>query len=757
MMDTLTTREQVMDTAASNLERLFEHVRLSNPFAANRVVASSAASEDVEDIHHAQYLQLLDVARRAAQQEVGIGALLWGEAGIGKSHLLARLGKWAGSEQKQAIYVYLSNLQAAPEHLPRSLLRSVLSILTLGRTNRFFLTPLYRLVNAAILHALHDNGAGHEYSWPEAVTAYERLVDDLCNRTSAQAALVDRPTYAVLFRFFISAYLNKRRPDDGIAALAVRWLAGDFLDPDEAKKLSLPSTLRREDGVALADDEQIKRVLIALAQIAAFRRQPLLLCFDQVDNLAAEQFAALARFLHALLDCAGNLLIVTSGVRDSLLRWTREGVIQKSSWERLAQYEIELQRISVPQARRLVQMRLHSFQDPFMALPQVKDLVQHDGLFPLGEAWATEFLADKIDVRPRDVINWAREGWQRQVQLVLRRGGVAWLEEWQQHMPPVAAAPALGAAEIHRLIDDKVALKIQEHVQQRQLEPQTLPPDGDNLAGLLHTLLKQCCQDTVERVPRPKYGPKPTCDLVVKHPAGADGREARSGVLCLVVSNRVSMAAFLRRLAQDAEPPDRLFVIADERCPLNPGPGGNEYLEELRRRHGSLYHQVQLRFADYAALDALQGVVGLARSGDLEIELPGGQAWRVSEAEVHESHRRQSRYSAHSLLRLLLEPPTPSTAAAAPAATPAAAETPAATPADDGQLRQFILDRLAITLFASSKELTAHYQEQQRIRQHESGLELCKTQLEGAAKQLHQEGVISATPQDDYLMLVLKK
>src|SRR5207249_3574321 len=103
----------------------------------------------------------------------------------------------------------------------------------------------------------------------------------------------------------------------------------------------------------------------------------------------------------------------------------------------------------------------------------------------------------------------------------------------------------------------------------------------------------------------------------------------------------------LRRLVQDTRPPERVVVVTDERRPLDPGAAGKDYLEQLRQ-HGS-FVSVNLTFPQYAELDALQAVVGLARSGDLEIELPGGQARRLSETEVIESHHRRQRFQAHPL------------------------------------------------------------------------------------------------------------
>src|SRR5262249_59399948 len=145
------------------------------------------------------------------------------------------------------------------------------------------------------------------------------------------------------------------------------------------------------------------------------------------------------------------------------------------------------QRVSAAEAQQIVQVRLQLFQAPFMTVEPVKALVQQDLLFPLGEPWTEEFLAGKIEVRPRDVINWAREGWRRQQDALKLLGGKAWLSEWGKRETP-APAPPLPAETIQELIAQKVALKVQEHKQQRQLEPQTLPPDAGNLIGRLHQL-----------------------------------------------------------------------------------------------------------------------------------------------------------------------------------------------------------------------------------------------------------------------------
>lgn len=645
----------------AGLDEFFGHVRAHNPFAVNRVVPSAEFREDADTVHERPFARLVELAGRVQTQHTGIGAVLWGEAGIGKSHVLARLGQWTGPDHEKAVFVLLSNLQAGPEHLPRSLLKCVVSVLTRGRTADLCGTRLYRMVNAAVRHALQSDRS-RTYSWAAAGRAYQRLVDDLCDRTPARAALVDRDAYSAMFQLYRSAYQSRAEADDGVAALAVRWLCGDWLDAAEAKAL----------GVAagrIADDEQIRKVLIALAQVASYRPQPFIVCLDQADNLEPGQAGALARFLHALLDSASNLFVVTSGVRATLMRWKDEGVIQQSTWDRLGQYEVELQRVGVSEARQIVQAYLQPLQERFLSLEPVKNLIQTDYLFPLGERWAREFLADKIDVRPRDVITWAREGWQREQQALEARGGPEWLGGWKSRadVPPAPVTPPVAPAQDDVLIriDELVEHKVREHVRQRLDAPDRLPSDAANLAGLLGALMDQCRSEpgyrlsAVERPAPPKHGQSPAFDLILRQRSAVDGKERRTGVHCLVVGHRTAMAAHLRRLEHSSRPLQRLVVVTDERLPLDPAAKGAAYLSKLRQRHQADFHLANLSFQQYAELDALQAVVGAARSGDLEIDLPGGPVRRVTEQEVIASHHRRRRFAAHPLLGLLLGAPDP--------------------------------------------------------------------------------------------------
>jgi hypothetical protein len=316
------------EVGVPSLDDFLACMRDTNPFTDNRVNGPSDDDIDVDAVHQAPFERLVSLAREAQQERRGLGVVLWGEPGIGKSHLLSRLSRWAEHERKYPCFVYLHNLQAAPDNLPRSLLQTTLSRLTRGRVRRLWETTLFRLTNAAVREALRQTGI-IEPSWEAAEKSWSFLIERL--QDSPRSALVDRTVFEVLYRFFGSAYRAREQEDDEhVAALAVRWLSGDYLDPAEAAELHLPPGRGRDEPVALADNQKIKQVLVALTQMALWRGQPFLLCFDQVDNLDREQVAALARFLEALIDSAANLLVVTSGVQATLMEWLGDKLIQAS-------------------------------------------------------------------------------------------------------------------------------------------------------------------------------------------------------------------------------------------------------------------------------------------------------------------------------------------------------------------------------------------------------------------------------------------
>ncbi len=631
-----------MSGHADALAAFFDRVLASNPFIDNRVTGLSADGVDVGDVHRTAFDQLTQLARQARDHRRGIGAVLWGEAGVGKSHLLSRLLRWA-EHDGQAVAVYLHNLQASPDNLPRSLLKAVVSILTRGRAHGYGRTPLYRLVFALMAEALnHDDTVKHP--WSKVERAYGKLIDGLSTDDPTRAALADRTIYNVLYRFLRSAYRAPKTRDDGEAGLAVRWLSGDGLDAAEGRRLGLPPGRVPDEPAALADNQQIKQVLVALSRAALAGNKPFLLCFDQVDNLDDDQAAALSRFLEAVIDSAPNLLVVTAGVQASLLHWREIKVFQDSAWDRLKQFEIPLQRLTRSEGRRIVAARLEKVVTPFEAAEPVRRRLHEDDLFPLGRRWEEAFIGDKVDLRPRDVINWAREGWGREQEWLRKRGGAAWLEQWGRREPDNGAVVEWTLEQIRDEIDRKTAQKMAEYREELRAQSETRPADAAHLTGLIAALVRQAGGFAVELSPSARTTEQDPFSLVVRRQAE---RASRTGVLVLAEASATTTTYALRYILKSADSVERILLVTDERQPLvfgrQPDAKGKQHYEELRNAGPDRFRHITMTWEEYIRLDALRAVVGMAHSGDLEIELPGGNARAVSEEEVIESHRRQGR------------------------------------------------------------------------------------------------------------------
>jgi hypothetical protein len=490
--------------------------------------------------------------------------------------------------------------------------------------------------------------------------------------------------------------------------------------------------------------------LLALARLTLVSNQPLILCIDQFENLDPDKIKPLARFLHSLLDHAKNLLIISSGVKQTLLAYREGDVIPEAAWDRIAQYKVELQRVSPSDARKILEARLEQPIEPFMGVDAVRRHVQVDTLFPLGRAWLCKQLGEGLEFRPRDILTWARDAWDDEQRRITRLGKDAWIKGWP-HSEDGVGTEDLTDEEIRAAIDAAVDRKIDEQVSQHRLQPGSLPPDAGNLAGLVESLLGHCSGDglpytfrSVQRMQK-KAGRLPAYDLLVRERREPDGREVTTGVL-FVTNVGLSASTALKRLLEDSNPPDhRLLVTDQERRPLKVGAQGAEYYHDLEKLGRDKFEHIKINFEQYAKLDALQGVVGMAKSGDLEIEARRGTPRPVKETEVIDSHHRCDRFRQHPMLRPLLTE------------EPLVEQNGHSTGVhlELMDVRQYIMAQLAWRMGSTAQALAKGFIEnmpEPKPMTKDGWLE-----FKVIAEAMHVEGLVHATPQDNDLYLLLKK
>lgn len=733
----------------SHMDDFFQALKSERPFDSNRVSEPSRSDIDVKNIHSQPFHRLIRMAEGAlrshqARDRNGSGVMLLGSAGVGKSHLLSRLYRWAHDKgtdgQERAVFVYLHNVMADPEQLPRYLMRNVISFLSEGRQGEYEETQLFRLLQDAVRYGLNQKGLlkklppGHHPSLNDIEAALEVLQR---NRERRERDLLD-----VLLRVYINLLHAKQGEAHRgeIVEAALDWLSGDPVESDLAKKLGI-ATSGTEGSIRLLDDDHLEQVFLLLTDIAAVAGRPFILCVDQVDNLSKEKVIALTDFLHKLLDDARNLLVVTSGVKGTVEQLREQEIIKPSTWDRVAEAQLDLHLPSAADTLDIIVGRLRRFRKPYEALPAVAAAITKDPLFPLTTDWWREQARDAIQLHPRKVISWARDVWEAEIQRLENQGEAPWLAAWPSH-DPIDIKPE---RRLEEAVDERVQIKLQESIAQRRLHQGSLPPDAGNLRALMEALLAHCLNRSpytlveLNRPPVPQGKQRlPAFDLLTREKRPSDKITVTSGVALVITRDGHTTYHALNRMLPDKSGVDHRILVTDKRRPLKSTPGVQGLYQKLKDLGEASFRHIELSFEDHARLDALVTVLAQARVGDLEIEYPQGNFRRLEENEVVDAYHRMDLFRQHPLLREFVteEAPTP---------------TEGAITLDEERIRQLIREGLEkYPSYTTRRVAFAVAMNDSKLIE---SFPLVQQQINDIATRMHDEGLLTAIAQDDVLRL----
>lgn len=309
---------------------------------------------DVEQIHaeaSARVCQEVGAARTAGG---GCGILLFGEPGIGKTHLLNRLRRWCVREG--AVFSGF-RLQCGPQTIWRHLRREFVEDL---------------------LHRL-----------PDGTTQLERILSGAEERIRSVRSY---PLARALAGWMEARYLHE----------CEAWLRGDRLSEEDLRSLGIPGEMFEEEESAEDEARRILKELIALASPA-----PVLLALDQVEAMQSDSqdprgLAALGSAAAALRDETPNLVLVTC-VQTSFLP-VLENHVRRADLDRMAEARLELLPLDEPQAHALLAARLDSA--PGLADHPSR---RHDRIWPFTESAVRHLLMRGPAITPRRLIAAARD------------------------------------------------------------------------------------------------------------------------------------------------------------------------------------------------------------------------------------------------------------------------------------------------------------------------------------------------------------
>jgi hypothetical protein len=409
----------------------------------------------------------------------------------------------------------------------------------------------------------------------------------------AQAWAVDLlcRTYPEMSARFLHVLFQYRLP--GTRAAAVSWLKGDILDPADAKCLGVPERVQTS---ARRLEQEARDMLISLGLVLARYGQPLILCFDRLENLETEaQMHAFGKMLEFLVDTAKGMLPIAC-VRGQQWQERFRQVLNQHVTSRLETNRFTLQGCTAEQALALVRSRLAS----------VLDGEQAEALFPFD---ATE-IQQMFQVgfhSPRVVI--------------------ARVNDRLRHvLDAERAAPVSPFQTLREAFDHQV--------QAIQRDFARYPPDRDRLRRALGLYLSHSPAQKhrqLDALGRP-LAERKYIDLVGILQSG----DAASTSVTLMIDVEIHPAAVSASLSRgigclETEPSSRVVYIRDARCPFPPHwKTTNEKLQRFKALGGHVLFLDQTHAATWYALALLNYAV---REGDITLVTAEQQIRPVSHDE----------------------------------------------------------------------------------------------------------------------------
>ncbi len=547
---------------------------MRNPFREKIVTDPWHPSQtDIRPINGEAFRLCLEALRVVKKEHRTTSVLLYGEAGSGKTHLLARLQT---SLQKPFIpHIFVSvRLQSNPNrlwrHIRKCLINSLLHPLQNGRLqieNLF----LYRV--RAFLPAKHT-----KVTEKELHQAIEQLQSE---------ANLSWKICKVLEHFVLKRHRRE----------LIAWLKGESLPATVLQ----PLELAQDDDMLTAPEDQARELIYELCRLAG-TTFPMVFCFDQIEAL--QRYAgdtngifAFGQAIRSLYDETGNSLLI-SCVQSFFLEHLKE-VIMAPNYAALTVHQGTLNPLNREQALKLISARLNGVS-AHAAQPrsQLESSLAHDLQEFVGHQGRTAreilaYCADRFD-------DWKR-GQRTEINaptLVNKQS-----EGTETSRPePVKQEPLPQKFPVADFLSEQVSMR--EEYTIRNFTPEETDEIIQGAVPVIFNILDQRWKERDQKVPK-------DMDMVL------EGPDVKIGVSLCNYKDMNKLAGRFKRLRQQLQESDldQLVIIRHARLPISKGAKKTrEYLKSLKTQGVKLLNPTT---EVIAVLEALRSLLSDAKAGDL--------------------------------------------------------------------------------------------------------------------------------------------
>jgi Cdc6-like AAA superfamily ATPase len=282
---------------------ILDILRNNNPFASDSVSDPwDDVYPSVATIHARAYQELSSlITQKANLPTLAIGALILGEAGSGKTHLIKRIIEAVHKANRPLLMAYvqpIENTQFPFTYLLKEIVNNLRRPLTLAPNSP---TQLDRLLSKWLMEHFGPQISALSPAMSAAIQNNPERILSL-NLT----ALNDIDTLSTVdlpkpLRKILPHYQRKE-----LRRAVVDWLAGEALDHEYLEILQLPDRL----SISVeAKEAEALELLIAIGELLARYQYCLIVCFDRWENLETPtQIKATGRMVGELFDRIQGML-----------------------------------------------------------------------------------------------------------------------------------------------------------------------------------------------------------------------------------------------------------------------------------------------------------------------------------------------------------------------------------------------------------------------------------------------------------------
>ncbi|WP_373478327.1 exonuclease domain-containing protein [Geminocystis sp.] len=384
----LTSHSQIENNTPMAVEQIVTTPSVKNPFSSSRVDDPYQNHLDFEHIYRSQFYHLKSLVEEIKQDrenQQSRGALILGEAGSGKTHLMMRLAK-ATLITNRLLYVRQpNNANSVMHHIYSRILESFAQRVDIEGSQRTQLDLLLAHVFTNILKLIQQEDKTQRLEQiiqqlqNDSLILYDRLGGENTQRNRDNWRYIEikitqwwesnysASGYAPNILKGIIKYCSYRDPN--IKDKIRRWLTGNELDSQICEDIGLNNW--QEDNLSRED--------FALEGIRLFGQlstldEPLIIIFDQLEYLIHQPdiLTSFGNALREIITHVPHSLIVVNLFPD---RWQSfQGYFDDSTIDRLSINQLILQTPSADELRRMLAMKCEKIGTTLETLFQPQDL-----------------------------------------------------------------------------------------------------------------------------------------------------------------------------------------------------------------------------------------------------------------------------------------------------------------------------------------------------------------------------------------------